>query len=59
MSWSVARPVLTLAVLTVHGSPRATALVDLAVQTLVLVVIVIGFTVVHRVRLAKEPAGLT
>jgi O-antigen/teichoic acid export membrane protein len=50
---------LTVAVLAVHGSPRATALVDLGVQTLVLGVIVIGFTVVHRVRLAREPAGLT
>ncbi|HXY26857.1 MAG TPA: hypothetical protein VEH82_01080, partial [Acidimicrobiales bacterium] len=41
---------LTLAVLTVHGAPRATALVDLAVQAAVLLVVVAGFTVVHRIR---------
>lgn len=51
---------LTAAVLEVHGSPRATALVDLAVQAVVLLVIVTGFTLVHRrVRVAKEVAGLT
>ena len=51
---------LSVAVLAqVHGSPRATALVDLAVQAAVLVVIVIGFAVVHRVRLGRQPAGLT
>ncbi len=44
---------LTVAVLAVHGAPRATALVDLAVQAGVLVVIVIGFAVVHRVRLGQ------
>ena len=43
---------LTVAVLAVHGAPRATALVDLGVQAVVLVVIVCGFTVVHRVRVA-------
>ena len=41
---------LTLAVLAVHGAPRATALVDLAVQAVVLLVVVCGFAVVHRVR---------
>ncbi len=50
---------LTVAVLAVHGAPRATALVDLAVQAGVLVVIVAGFTVVHRVRLRQVPAELT
>lgn len=50
---------LTAAVVQVHGSPRATAYVDLAVQFAVLVVIVAGFAVVHRVRLGKHPPGLT
>jgi O-antigen/teichoic acid export membrane protein len=50
---------LSVAVLAVHGSPRATALVDLGVQAAVLVVIVAGFAVVHRVRLERQPAGLT
>lgn len=50
---------LTVAVLSVHGAPRATAFVDLAVQAAVLAVIVAGFAVVHRVRLSREPAGLT
>ena len=51
--------VLTLAVLAVHGAPRATALVDLAVQAGVLVVIVAGFVMVHRVRLGEHAARLT
>jgi O-antigen/teichoic acid export membrane protein len=50
---------LTLAVLSVHGAPRATALVDLAVQAGVLAVIGVGFVVVHRVRLGHIRAGLT
>lgn len=50
---------LTLAVLATHGAPRATALVDLAVQAGVLTVIGVGFVVVHRVRLAHVRAGLT
>ncbi len=50
---------LTVAVLGVHGSPRATAFVDLGVQAIVLAVIVAGFALVHRVRLSKEPVGLT
>jgi O-antigen/teichoic acid export membrane protein len=50
---------LTLAVLSVHGAPRATALVDLAVQAGVLAVIGVGFAVVHRVRLGHGHAGLT
>ncbi|HEX3333665.1 MAG TPA: hypothetical protein VHS57_04945 [Acidimicrobiales bacterium] len=51
--------VLTLAVLAVHGAPRATALVDLVVQAGVLAVIVVGFVMVHRVRLGKHAARLT
>ena len=50
---------LTVAVLAVHGAPRATAFVDLGVQAVVLAVIVAGFALVHRVRLSREPAGLT
>ncbi len=50
---------LTVAVLAVHGAPRATALADLSVQAGVLAVIVVGFALVHRVRLSREPAGLT
>jgi hypothetical protein len=51
--------VLTLAVLTVHGAPRATALVDLAVQSALLVVLVVGFVFVHRVPLGYHTARLT
>ena len=51
--------VLTAAVSEVRGAPRATALVDLCVQAAVLLVIVTGFAVVHRVRVRKELAGLT
>jgi len=51
--------VLTLGVASVHGAPRATAFVDLGVQAAVLAVTVTGFVVVHRIRLEKEPAGLT
>ncbi len=50
---------LTLAVLAVHGAPRATALVDLVVQAGVLLVIGVGFAVVHRVRLNQVRAGVT
>jgi O-antigen/teichoic acid export membrane protein len=50
---------LTLAALAVHGAPRATALVDLVVQAGVLVVIVAGFVLVHRVRLGQVHAELT
>jgi O-antigen/teichoic acid export membrane protein len=50
---------LTLAALAVHGAPRATALVDLAVQAGVLVVITAGFVLVHRVRLGQVHAELT
>jgi O-antigen/teichoic acid export membrane protein len=50
---------LTVAVLAVHGAPRATAFADLGVQAAVLAVIVAGFALVHRVRLSREPAGLT
>ena len=48
---------LTVAVASVHGSPRATALVDLVVQSVVLLVIVAGFTLVHRVRILRAPRG--
>ncbi len=52
---------LTAALVQVHGAPRATALVDLAVQAAVLLVIVIGFTLVHRVhrvhRVGSGPQG--
>jgi O-antigen/teichoic acid export membrane protein len=51
--------VLTLAALAVHGAPRATALVDLAVQAAVLTVLAVGFAVVHRVRLGQRAARLT
>jgi hypothetical protein len=36
-----------------HGAPRATALADLAVQGGVALVIVAGFTIVHRVHLRR------
>ena len=48
---------LTVAVLAVQGAPRATALVDLGVQAAVLAVIVIGFVVVHRIRLEETRQG--
>jgi O-antigen/teichoic acid export membrane protein len=48
---------LTLAVLAAHGAPRATALVDLVVQAVVLAVIVTGFVVVHRIRLGESHQG--
>jgi hypothetical protein len=41
---------LSIAVATMHGRPRATALVDLAVQAGVLAVLLAGFTVVHWLR---------
>ena len=41
---------LTVAVSSVHGATRSTAVVDLVVQAVVLVVIVIGFALVHRAR---------
>jgi O-antigen/teichoic acid export membrane protein len=50
---------LTIAVSLVHGAPRATALVDLAVQAGVMVVIVSGFTVIHRVRLRMHRSQLS
>jgi len=50
---------LTIAVTEVHGAPRATALVDLATQAVVLIVIVTGFVAVHRVRVGRQTAGLT
>ena len=40
---------LTLAVLAVHGAPKATAWVDVVVQAVVLLVILCGFVIVHRV----------
>ena len=50
---------LTVAVLGVHGAPRATARVDLAVQFGVLVVITVGFAIVHRVRVGRQAVGIT
>ncbi len=50
---------LTLAVLAVHGAPRATAYVDVAVQAGVLLVTVCGFAVVHRVRVGRQAVGIT
>ena len=51
--------VLTLAVLSVHGAPRATAYVDVVVQAGVLLVIVCGFALVHRVRVGRQAVGIT
>jgi O-antigen/teichoic acid export membrane protein len=51
--------VLTLAVLSVHGAPRATAFVDLAVQAGVLLLVMCGFAIVHRVRLSRQVTGIT
>jgi len=51
--------VLTLAVLSVHGAPRATAFVDLAVQAGVLLLVMCGFAIVHRVRLSRQVVEIT
>jgi O-antigen/teichoic acid export membrane protein len=51
--------VLTLAVLSVHGAPRATAYVDVVVQAGVLLVTVCGFVLVHRVRVGRQAVGIT
>jgi O-antigen/teichoic acid export membrane protein len=48
---------LTGAVVAVHGSPRATALVDVGVQAAVLAVILVGFVLVHRPRVEKRAPG--
>ena len=48
---------LTVAVLTAHGDPRVTALVDLSVQAAVLAVILAGFILVHRPRLHGRRAS--
>ncbi|HVB91061.1 MAG TPA: hypothetical protein VND70_03075 [Acidimicrobiales bacterium] len=50
---------LTVTTLRAHGAPRATALADLMVQAGVVGVIIIGFTVVHRVRLRRHPVRLS
>ena len=50
---------LTLAETLVHGAPRATATADLIVQLAVMIVLVSGFTVIHRVRLRRHPARLS
>jgi O-antigen/teichoic acid export membrane protein len=42
---------LTLAVVAVHGAPKATAWVDVVVQAGVLLVVLCGFIIVHRVRI--------
>ena len=49
--------VMTVAVLGTHGAPRSTALADLAVQAAVLGVLVVGFALVHRLRVDQEPRG--
>jgi O-antigen/teichoic acid export membrane protein len=50
--------VLTLAVLAAHGQARATALADLAVQAGLLLVIIVGFVVVHRRRARSATAAI-
>ncbi len=50
---------LTVAVLRVHGAPLATAWVDVVVQAALLIVIVCGFVIVHRVRRSGQVVGLT
>ena len=50
---------LTVAVLAVHGAPLATAWVDVVVQAAVLLVILCGFVVVHRVRQSEQVKGLS
>jgi O-antigen/teichoic acid export membrane protein len=55
----VGAAILTVAVAAAHGAPRATALADLVVQAGVLLVIVAGFTVVHRVRLRHHGVALS
>jgi O-antigen/teichoic acid export membrane protein len=48
---------LTVAVASVHGAPKATALADLGVQAAVLFVLLVGFTVVHRIRSGEQAHG--
>jgi O-antigen/teichoic acid export membrane protein len=50
---------LTIATAAVHGAPLATALADLTVQSVVLLVVLTGFTVIHRVRIRRVPAGVS
>ena len=50
---------LTLAVLAVHGAPLATAWVDVVVQAAVLLVILCGFVIVHRVRQLEQVKPLS
>ena len=50
---------LTLAVLAVHGAPKATAWVDAVVQAVVLLVILCGFVIVHRARRSEQVVGVT
>jgi O-antigen/teichoic acid export membrane protein len=50
---------LTIATAAVHGAPLATALADLMVQSVVLLVVLTGFTVIHRVRVRRLPAGVS
>jgi hypothetical protein len=51
---------LGLAASLVHGRPHATAIADLIVQAAVLVVVVVGFTVVHSFHLRhRAPVRLS
>jgi hypothetical protein len=50
---------LTVAVSEAHGSPHSTAVSDLVVQVAVMLVVVIGFTVIHRVRLGHQGSGVS
>jgi O-antigen/teichoic acid export membrane protein len=50
---------LSVAVSEAHGSPHSTAVSDLVVQVLVMLVVVIGFTVIHRVRLSHQGSGVS
>jgi hypothetical protein len=51
--------VLTVAVSQAHGNPRATAWADLATQAGVLAVVLVGFAVVHRVRVLRRSPRLS
>jgi O-antigen/teichoic acid export membrane protein len=50
---------LTVGALATHGAPLATAWVDVVVQVAVLLVILCGFVIVHRVRRSEQVPGLS